>query len=75
MKSKDRETLRNMAPEELSTQLRDLDKKLFQIKFKRTTAPLENPLEIRQIRRKAAIIKTFLAQKKAAEKVSEAAKK
>ncbi|KAF0126349.1 MAG: large subunit ribosomal protein L29 [Elusimicrobia bacterium] len=75
MKSKDKENLRNMAPEELATQLRDLDKKMFQMKFKRTTAPLENPLEIRKLRRKAATIRTFLGQKAAAKKLSEAAKK
>lgn len=63
MKSKDKETLKNMSADELKTQLRDLEKHLFQIKFKRSASPLENPLEIRLIRRKMAMIKTWLRAK------------
>jgi len=60
MKSKEKEHLRNMSGTELRTQLRDLEKHLFQIKFKRASSPLENPIEIRLIRRKMALIKTFV---------------
>jgi large subunit ribosomal protein L29 len=66
MKRKDKESLRNMSEAELGVQLRDLEKHLFQIKFKRASSPLENPLEIRLIRRKMAVIRTFLAGKRTA---------
>ncbi|MFA6433444.1 MAG: 50S ribosomal protein L29 [Elusimicrobiales bacterium] len=65
MKRKDKENLKNMSEAELRSQLRDLEKHLFQIKFKRTSSPLENPLEIRLIRRKMAVIKTFVGAKRA----------
>ena len=66
MKSKEKENLKNMSVDELKVQGRDLEKRLFQIKFKRTSAPLENPLQIRTARRKAAIIKTLLRAKETA---------
>jgi ribosomal protein L29 len=66
MKRKDKEILKNMSPEELKAQGRDIEKQQFQIKFKRSSAPLENPLQIRVARRKAAIIKTLLRAKEAA---------
>ena len=69
MKRKDKENLRNMSEAELKTQLRDLEKRLFQIKFKRTSSPLENPLEIRLIRRKMAVIKTHIGAKRRAEEL------
>jgi len=66
MKRKDKEILRNMSPDELRVQGREIEKSQFQIKFKRTSAPLENPLQIRTARRKAALIKTLLRSKEAA---------
>ncbi len=67
MKRKEKENLKNMSEVELRSQLRDLEKRLFQIKFKRATSPLENPLEIRLIRRKMAVIKTCIGAKQRAE--------
>ena len=67
MKRKDKENLKNMSEAELKSQLRDLEKRLFQIKFKRSSSPLENPLEIRLIRRKMAVIKTYIGAKQRAE--------
>ncbi len=69
MKRKDKENLKNMSEVELRTQLRDLEKHLFQIKFKRASSPLENPLEIRLIRRKMAVIKTYIGDKQRAEAI------
>ena len=48
MKSKDRENLKNMSTDELNVRVRDLEKKLFQMKFKKVATPLENPLEIKK---------------------------
>ena len=73
MKRKEKENLKNMAGEELRAQLRDLEKRLFQIKFKRSASPLENPIEIRLIRRKMAVIKTFLTAKENAAAISKTA--
>jgi ribosomal protein L29 len=66
---KEKENLKNMSEAELRVQLRDLEKRLFQIKFKRASSPLENPLEIRLIRRKQAVIKTCIGAKRRAEAI------
>ena len=76
MKRKEKEHLKNMSDAELRAQLRDLEKRLFQIKFKRASSPLENPIEIRLIRRKIAVIKTCIgmAERAAAVKTTEVKK-
>lgn len=63
MKRKDKETLRNMGDAELRAQAADLKKQIFQIKFKRTAAPVENPLRLRTARRKIALINTWLRER------------
>ncbi|MCK4936109.1 MAG: 50S ribosomal protein L29 [Elusimicrobiales bacterium] len=63
MKRKDKENLKNMSVDELEAHLRDLEKKLFQIKFKRVAAPLENPLVIRSIRKEMSMVRTWLKEK------------
>lgn len=65
MKRKEKENFRNMNLAELQGVLRDLEKKMFQLNFTRKTTPLANPLEIRNLRRKIAFIKTIINQKKA----------
>ncbi len=67
MKRKEKENLNAMSEAELKSQLRELEKRLFQIKFKRVSSPLENPLEIRLIRRKMAVIKTYIGAKQRAQ--------
>ncbi|MBI4803471.1 MAG: 50S ribosomal protein L29 [Elusimicrobia bacterium] len=47
-------------------QLRDLEKHLFRIKFKRSSSPLENPMQIRHARRQIAMIRTWLRAKELA---------
>lgn len=63
MKRKDKETLKNMGDAELKAQAADLKKQIFQVKFKRTAAPVENPLQLRLARRKIAMINTWLRQR------------
>ncbi len=63
MKRKDKEILKNMSDVELRVQASALKKQIFQIKFKRTTAPAENPLVLRTARRTIAMINTWLAQR------------
>lgn len=74
MKRKDKETLRNMSDAELRTQVSDLKKQIFQISFKRTTAPVENPLVLRTARRKIAMINTWLRQRELAKSKAEVKK-
>ncbi len=66
MKRKEKETLKNMGDAEMLAQAADLKKQIFQIKFKRTTAPVENPLVLRTARRKIAMINTYLRQRELA---------
>lgn len=75
MKSKEKETLRNMSDAELRTQVSDLKKQIFQINFKRTTAPVENPLVLRTARRKIAMINTFIRQRELAKSKTAEVKK
>ncbi|MCA6072789.1 MAG: 50S ribosomal protein L29 [Endomicrobium sp.] len=64
MKSKDWNEMKNMTDVELGAKLSELQDKLFKLKFRHLTTPVKNPLEIRDIRRNVARIKTLIAQKK-----------
>lgn len=75
MKRKDKETLRNMGDAELKAQVTDLKKQIFQIKFKRSTAPVENPLQLRNARRKIAMINTWLKERELAKSKTAEVKK
>ncbi|HAU89379.1 MAG TPA: 50S ribosomal protein L29 [Elusimicrobia bacterium] len=75
MKRKDKETLKNMGDAELKAQAADLKKQIFQINFKRTTAPVENPLVLRTARRKIAMINTYLRQRELVKSRTAEAKK
>ncbi|MCG2724718.1 MAG: 50S ribosomal protein L29 [Elusimicrobia bacterium] len=71
MKRKDKENLKSMSSEELKSHIRDLEKKLFRIKFKKVATPLENPLEIRSIRREMSMVRTWLREKESDKAKSE----
>ncbi|OGS12894.1 MAG: 50S ribosomal protein L29 [Elusimicrobia bacterium RIFOXYA2_FULL_58_8] len=66
MKRKDKENLKGMSDAELKVQASDLKKNIFQLKFKRITAPVENPVQMRLARRKIALINTVLRQRELA---------
>lgn len=66
MKTKEKETFRNMNEGEIKAAIRDLDKRVFQLKFKKASSPLENPMELRLVRRKIAFLKTLLSHRKKA---------
>ncbi|MDD2805534.1 MAG: 50S ribosomal protein L29 [Elusimicrobiales bacterium] len=74
MKRKDKETLKNMSEGELKAQAAELKKQIFQINFKRSTAPVENPLQLRNARRKIAMINTWLRQRELAKTKAEVKK-
>jgi large subunit ribosomal protein L29 len=60
---------KNMSDIELNVSLVELQDKLFKLKFRHSsTGSIKNPLEIREMRRSIARIKTFIAQKKESNK-------
>ncbi|MDR3071205.1 MAG: 50S ribosomal protein L29 [Endomicrobium sp.] len=64
MKSKNWNAVKIMTDIELNVKLNELRDKLFKLRFRHSTTPLKNPLEIREIRRNIAKIKTLVAQKR-----------
>ena len=75
MKSKEKENMRNMGDAELKALASDLKKQIFQINFKRISAPVENPLVLRTARRKIAMINTWLKERELAKSKSAEVKK
>jgi large subunit ribosomal protein L29 len=57
------ESSRELTPDELRAKLNSGREKLFDLKFKNTTAPLKNPREIRAVRKDIARALTILRQK------------
>ncbi len=63
MKRKVWQELKEVGKEEIKARLQETENKLFQLKFRKRTSGLKNPLEIRVIRRDIARMKTLLRQK------------
>ena len=64
MARKKPEALREMKTDELEQQLVVLTEERFRLGFRRATEALENPLQLRAIRREIARINTILAERK-----------
>ncbi|HBU69791.1 MAG TPA: 50S ribosomal protein L29 [Elusimicrobia bacterium] len=62
MKAKIWQEMKNLSATELEAKLRESEEKLFRLKFKHTTTPLKNPLEIRSLRKVVAKLKTLIKQ-------------
>jgi large subunit ribosomal protein L29 len=60
MKSKNWNEMKNMTDVELNAKLSELQDKLFKLKFRHAVTPLKNSLEIREVRKDIARIKTLL---------------
>ena len=58
--------LRAKSPDELRTELENLKKEAFNLRFQQATGQLENTAQMRVARRKAARVKTILNEKAAA---------
>ena len=58
--------VRSKTADELKSQLVDLKKEQFNLRFQRATQQLEKPTEVKKVRRDIARIKTILAEKNAA---------
>ena len=61
------EALRAKTPDELKTQLIDLKKEQFNLRFQAAGGQVENPIRAKIVRREIARIKTVLGQKASAE--------
>ena len=61
------ESLRAKTPDELKTQLIDLKKEQFNLRFQAAGGQVENPTRAKIVRREIARIKTVLGQKTGAE--------
>ncbi|WP_417248514.1 50S ribosomal protein L29 [Celeribacter sp.] len=57
--------LRAKTPDELRTELANLKKESFNLRFQQATGQLENTAQIRKARRQAALVKTILNEKAA----------
>lgn len=62
MKSKNWNEIKNLSKVGLSAKLNELQDKIFRLRFRHLTTPVKNPLEIREIRKDIARIKTLIAQ-------------
>ena len=58
--------VRSKTADELKDQLVDLKKEQFNLRFQRATQQLENPAQVKKVRRDIARIKTILGEKNAA---------
>jgi large subunit ribosomal protein L29 len=55
--------VRAKSADELTTQLGDLQKEAFNLRFQRASGQLENTARVRQVRRDIARIKTILGER------------
>ena len=59
MKTKEKEALKNLTVAEINAALRQAREKQFGLSFKHSITPLSNPMELRNLRRKIAMLETF----------------
>jgi large subunit ribosomal protein L29 len=69
MKKREKEEIRNLGDAELESLLKETEKELFNLKFNKKIAPIDNPLKIRLLRRKIAFIKTVINQRRSKNEV------
>ena len=69
MKSQDLAAIRALSLEELAVQLHEAEDKLFRLKFSHAAMPLKNGVQIRNLRRHRARLKTWIRQRTAASPV------
>ncbi|MCA6080240.1 MAG: 50S ribosomal protein L29 [Endomicrobium sp.] len=70
MKSKNWNEIKNMSDVELRAELSELQDKIFRLRFRHSTSPVKNPLEIRNVRRNIARVKTLINWKKSLNKIN-----
>jgi large subunit ribosomal protein L29 len=57
------EEMRQMTLDELHVKLAELDEAQFNLRFRLTTQPLDDPLRIRKVRRDIARVKTLIRER------------
>ncbi|MBQ4517015.1 MAG: 50S ribosomal protein L29 [Clostridia bacterium] len=62
--------IRDFTNQELESNLADLKKELFNLRFQNATNQLENPMRIVEVKKTIARIKTVLAERKLEEKAN-----
>jgi large subunit ribosomal protein L29 len=55
--------MRSMTLDELRAKLVELEEERFNLRFRLTTQPLDDPLRIRKVRREMARVKTLIREK------------
>ena len=58
--------MRDMTEVELNTELSKLKKELFNLRFQHATGQLENPVQMRELKRNIARVKTIIREKELA---------
>ncbi len=61
--------LREKSPEELREELRELKEELFKLRFQHATNQLDNPLQLKEVKRQIARVKTIQREAELAKKV------
>jgi large subunit ribosomal protein L29 len=56
------EKVRSMDADDIATRIKGLEEELFNLRFRNAMKQLENPLEIRNLRRDLARLKTILSE-------------
>ena len=56
-------TMREMTDAELAAELEKMKKELFNLRFQHVTGQLENPLQMREVRKNIARVKTIMREK------------
>jgi len=64
MKRKEIQELRNLSDADLNRILNEVENKIREIRFKSKIERPSNPMEIRNLRRKVAVIKTIINERK-----------
>lgn len=62
--------MRSMTLDELRAKLAELEEERFNLRFRLTTQPLDDPLRIRKVRREMARVKTLIREKETPSQVT-----
>ena len=60
------EEIREMNPTDIETRILELEEERFRLRFRGATEPLEDPLQLRSIRKNIARLQTVLRERKLA---------
>ena len=72
MKAKEyKDKIKAMSIEELKAEEQELKAQLFKLRFKGATSPIDNPVQIRYIKRDIAKVKTLIKEKELAAQAGE----